>query len=513
MKMIAILDFGSQFCHLILKQLRILNYKAKIYPHDVSAAMLQEEGVKGIIFSGGPRSIFEEHAPYPDPRIYELKVPILGICYGSNLVAARYGGEVKRAGKAEYGVETVRILEREHPLTKGLSEEEQVLMSHGDSIEHLPSSARLLGQTKKVVAMFSMDEQKMYGVQFHPEVHHTPHGKVILENFARICGLKKIEYMQDFLQEQISQIRKRVLPNEHVLMAVSGGIDSTVAALMIEKAVGERLHCVFVDNGLMRKNEVQEVRLVYEKMFTNFYLIDASTRFLQALKNLEDPQEKRKTIGKIFYEVFHDFTESLKQKGINLRYLGQGTIYPDRIESAAPSKTASHIKQHHNLVPLPEYLQLELIEPLKDLFKFEVRELGKKMGLSENFLTRHPFPGPGLAVRCLGKITKERLDALRESDAILLELIRKYGLYNDVWQAFAVLLPVKTVGVQGDERTYREVIALRIVESRDAMTATVPSIPWALLHEAARRIVDEVPLVNRVVLDITGKPPATIEWE
>lgn len=513
MNMIAIYDFGSQFCHLILKQLRFLRYPAKIYPHDVPVETLLKDQVKGIIFSGGPRSIFEEDAPHPDQRVYDLKLPILGICYGSNLVAAHFGGEVRRVGKAEYGIETVRIVDQNHPLTKGMASEEQVLMSHGDSIEQLPPTAKLLGMTRKVTAMFSLDERKAFGVQFHPEVHHTPNGKNILENFARLCGVEKIEYMQDFLEEQVKQIRKQVLPDEHVLMAVSGGIDSTVAALIIERAVGERLHCVFVDNGLMRKNEVQEVCSAYEQLFTNFYFIDASNNFLAALAGVTDPQEKRQIIGRTFYEVFYEFKETLRKKGINLRYLGQGTIYPDRIESAAPSKTASHIKQHHNLVPLPEYLQLELIEPLKDLFKFEVRELGKKLGLSDHFLTRHPFPGPGLAVRCLGVVTRERLEALREADAIFLDLIKKYDLYDKIWQAFAVLLPVKTVGVQGDERTYREVIALRVVESRDAMTATVPEIPWALLQEAARRIVDAIPQVNRVVLDITGKPPATIEWE
>ncbi len=513
MKMLAILDFGSQFCHLILKQLRFLRYPARIYPHDVSVEILLKDGVKGIIFSGGPRSIYEEDAPLPDQRIYELGVPILGICYGSNLVATHFGGDVKRVGKAEYGIEIMDVLKREHPLTRGLNDKEQVLMSHGDSIERLPPSAQLLGKTKKVVAIFSIDDKKVYGVQFHPEVHHSPHGKMILENFARICGLEKVKYMQNFLEEQVKRIKKQVLPDEHVLMAVSGGIDSTVAALIIERAIGDRLHCVFVDNGLMRKNEVQEVRSVYEKLFTNFYFVDTSRKFLDALTGITDPQEKRWVIGKTFYEVFHEFKESLRKKGINLKYLGQGTIYPDRIESAAPSKTASHIKQHHNLVPLPNYLQLELIEPLKDLFKFEVRELGRELGLDDHFLTRHPFPGPGLAVRCLGEITEERLEALRDADAIFMELVRSYGLHDKVWQAFAVLLPVKTVGVQGDERTYREVIALRVVESRDAMTATVPEIPWSLLQEAARRIVDEIPLVNRVVLDITGKPPATIEWE
>ncbi len=511
--MIVILDFGSQFCHLILKQLRYLQYSARIFPHDISVNELSSFNIDGIIFSGGPKSIFEEEAPHPDPRIYDLNVPILGICYGSNLIAEYYGGTVKRVGKAEYGIEMVDVLDRHHPLTEGLMEKEQVLMSHGDSIEALPPSAKILGRTKKVIAIFALDDRKAYGVQFHPEVHHTPNGKIILENFARICEAEKKKDMQDFITDQVWRIRNTVGPNEHVLMAVSGGIDSTVAAMIIEEAIGDRLHCVFVDNGLMRKNEVPQVRKNYEKFFTNFYVVDASEKFLSALRGVTDPQQKRRIIGKMFYEVFHEFKEKLSQQGINLRYLGQGTIYPDRIESAAPSKTASHIKQHHNLVPLPEYLKLELIEPLKDLFKFEVREIGRKLGLDDYFLQRHPFPGPGLAVRCLGEITRERLDALREADAIFEEIIRKYGIYEDAWQAFAVLLPVKTVGVQGDERTYREVIALRVVESKDAMTATVPSLPWQLLYEAARRIVDEIPLVNRVVLDVTSKPPATIEWE
>ncbi len=513
--MIAILDFGSQFCHLILKKLRYLKIPAKIFPFDVKAEVLQQHNVKGIIFSGGPRSIYEPNAPHPDPKIYALNLPILGICYGSNLVAAHFGGDVKRTGKAEYGIETLYVTNLNHPLMKGLQKEEQVLMSHGDNIEQLPPTAQLLGKTKKVIAAFAIDDKKAYGVQFHPEVHHTPHGALLLENFTKICNVEKTDLHEDFIEKQVTEIKNTVKEDEHVLVAVSGGVDSTVTALIIAKAVPNRLHAIFINNGLLRKNEAEEVNEMYKHLFpqSNYYYVDASEKFLSRLRDVTDPQKKRLIIGQTFNEVYGELVKELRSKGINLKYLGQGTIYPDRIESAAPSKQASKIKQHHNLVPLPKYLNLQLIEPLKDLFKFEVREIGKRLGLSEKFIKRHPFPGPGLAVRCLGQLTKERLDTLREADAILHELVLKYDLYDTVWQSFAVLLPVKTVGVQGDERTYREVIAIRIVESVDAMTATVPELPWEFLKECAQRIVDEVPGVNRVVLDITSKPPATIEWE
>ena len=508
--MIYIIDFGSQVCHLISKKLHELGYDNKIISPDNALEEIEKQKPRAIIFSGGPDSIYEKDALTIDPRIYELGIPILGICYGHQLMAHQLGGKVVRHAEREYGIYKMKVLERS-PLFEGLEDEEQVLMSHADSVAEVPPGFKVIGRTERCIAAMANDEKKLYGIQLQPEVIHTPKGVKILDNFARLAGTPKKEISQDIVDKLVKEIKERV--NAPILMAVSGGIDSTVAAELIELAVPDLLHCVFVDTGLLRKNEVEEIKKIYTSIFKNFHFVDASETFLSRLKGVTDPEQKRKIIGNTFIEVFEEKVKELEKTVGKFKFLGQGTIYPDRIESAASSKNSAKIKTHHNVGGLPERLNFELVEPLANMYKYEVRQLARKLDIPEQILKKHPFPGPGLAVRCLGEITKEKLEILREADAILEDELKKANLYDQFWQAFVVLLPVKTVGVMGDERTYEHACVIRIVSSVDGMTADVPNIDLKTLKKIAQKIVNEVKGINRVAYDITTKPPGTIEWE
>ncbi len=509
--MILVIDFGAQYCHLIARRIRQLGVRSEILHWAVPVEEIKKLQPEGIILSGGPRSVYEQGAPTIRREVLKMGVPVLGICYGHQLIAHLTGSRVVGSSK-EYGKETM-LCDNKSPLFKGLVRTEQVWMSHGDSVTELSEGFRNIGSTPECkIAAYENEEEKLYGVQFHPEVQHTPHGMAILDNFLNICRAER-SYTLKNLDSRLVDEAKGILGMEGVIMAVSGGVDSLVAATILKKATAN-LHLVFVDNGLLRKNEALYVQgMIKELGFENFHFADASELFLKRLKGIEEPEQKRKVIGKAFIDVFESKVRELKKKGISISFLGQGTIYPDRIESAQPSKTASVIKTHHNVGGLPEKIRLKLIEPLKDLYKDEVRELGKLLGIKGEFLDRHPFPGPGLAVRVLGEVTAEKLAMLREADAIFIEELRKSGYYNKTWQAFAAILPAKSVGVMGDERTYGYIIALRAVTSQDAMTADWARLPHDILERVASAIVRKVKGVNRVVYDITQKPPATIEYE
>ncbi len=508
-KMILVVDMGSQFAHLIARRIRALGVYAEIVLPTITAAELKSKKPEGIILSGGPRSVYEKDAFTIDKRILERGVPVLGICYGHQLIAHLLGGKVERASK-EYGKEMLDA--KESRLLKGLGRKEQVWASHGDSVISAPSGFDVTGSTAECsIAAFENNEKRVYGVQFHPEVQHTTNGTIVLRNFLEICGSKKDYSIKGLDKKLISEIKEEV-GNEAVMMGVSGGVDSLVASVLIRKAT-PNTYCVFVDHGLIRKGEAEEVAEIYRQMgFAHFSMIDASRLFLGRLKGVKDPEEKRKIIGRTFIGVFEKRVEELKKRH-NVRWLGQGTIYPDRIESAKASKQAAIIKTHHNVGGLPEKMKLKLIEPLKDLYKDEVRELGMMLGIKKELLDRHPFPGPGLAVRIVGEVTQERIDILKEADAIFIEELKKSGYYDRTWQAFAALLPVKAVGVMGDARAYGYIIALRAVTSQDAMTADWARLPEELLERISTRITKKVKGVTRVVYDITQKPPATIEYE
>ncbi|MHA1166457.1 MAG: glutamine-hydrolyzing GMP synthase [Candidatus Hodarchaeales archaeon] len=510
--MIAIVDFGSQFCHLIAKNIRKLGVYTEIVPSDVSPETLKGLKITGLVLSGGPSSILDESSPKPDPAIMDIDVPILGICYGHQLLASHSGGlVVKNSNDSHYGIMDI-LINNPVGILEGLRKNETVVLSHGDLVKSLPAGYEILSKSDSGVICFQNVEFKHYGIQFHPEVHHTHCGTKVLDNFLKISGTERKWKAAQMMQKSLSGLEKLDKP---VLMAYSGGIDSTVAAALVNKVKPGLLHCVMVDNGLLRKNEAKEVEIEFTSNFpeVDFRIIDASDMFLNRLKGVIDPEEKRKVIGHAFIEVFEQAIEEIENSAGKFEYLCQGTIYPDRIESSSPSKNASVIKTHHNVGGLPERMKLKLIEPLKDLYKNEVRELGKKIGLPEFFINRHPFPGPGLAVRCLGEVTKERLQILRECDEILTGCLIKEGVYSNLWQAFAVLTGAFTTGVQGDDRTYNECIALRLVDSVDAMTADIPDLPMKLLKAVAAQIVNQVKGVNRVVFDLSTKPPATIEWE
>jgi GMP synthase (glutamine-hydrolysing) len=465
----------------------------------------------GIIFSGGPASVHADGAPKPDPEVFELGVPILGICYGVQLFANMLGGKVERAGQREYGI--AHLDHDDHTgFLDGVDERTQVWMSHGDRVTILPPGFSVIGRTENSpYAAIADPARRMYGVQFHPEVVHTPQGVRILSNFVHtLCGCGAQWDMGSFVDNAISEIRARV-GGKKVLCGLSGGVDSSVAAVLIHKAIGDNLTCVFVNNGLLRKGEAELVQRVFRDNFhINLDYVDAEDRFLEALKRISDPERKRKIIGGLFIDVFE---EEAKRLG-HMDFLAQGTLYPDVIESVSatggPSVT---IKSHHNVGGLPEKMHLELLEPLRELFKDEVRALGRQLGLPEDVVGRHPFPGPGLGVRCIGEITRERLDTLRDADAIFIDEIKKAGLYGQIWQALVCLLPVRSVGVQGDERTYEEVCSLRAVTSEDAMTADWFRFPPEVLQRVSNRICNEVKHINRVLYDVTSKPPSTIEWE
>ncbi len=507
---VAVLDYGSQYTGLIVRRLREQRVHSRLYAGTVKAADLAKDKPAAVVLSGSPHSVYEEGAPKCDPGIFDLGVPVLGICYGAQLMAMTLGGEVGPSGVREYGRAVARVAAKA-PLVEGLPKKFDVLMSHGDRVIELPKGAvDILATEDCPHAGFYLPGRKFYGLQFHPEVHHTPLGGEILENFLyKVCGCKGDWLMSDFAATAIKDARDKV-GSAKAVMGISGGVDSTVTAVLLSEALGDKLTCVFVDTGLLRKGEFERVVSRYGNRF-NIIGVRAGERFLSALKGVTDPEGKRKTIGRVFIDVFQE--EAKRIPGV--QFLGQGTLYPDVIESAGGYGVggAAVIKSHHNVGGLPEKMGLKLIEPLRELFKDEVRELGVNLGIPEDELRRHPFPGPGLAVRILGEITPERVALLQEVDAIVLEEIHAAGWYRKLWQAFAVLLSQNTVGVMGDRRTYDSVVALRMVESEDGMTADWAEVPHEIIRRISRRITNEVSGVNRVVYDVTSKPPATIEWE
>ena len=508
---ILVLDFGSQYTQLIARRIRENKVYSKIVPYNIKPEEIEELKPKGLILSGGPQSVYDKNAPMPNAGIFKLDLPILGICYGMQLIAQHFGGKVKASTDREYGRAEL-FVDNNRDLFANLPSNLTCWMSHGDETVKLPNDFVGLAHTLSApVAAFANRRKKIFGVQFHPEVAHTQRGDQVLSNFLfGICNCLPRWTMDKFVNQSIKQIKEKV-GNKKVVLGLSGGVDSSVTAMIIHKAVGKRLHCIFVDNGLLRKNEAAKVERNFKGHFKmNLVVAKSEKRFLERLKGVEDPEEKRAIIGDEFVRVFMDKSKRVK----NVSFLAQGTLYPDVIESISPTGGPSvKIKSHHNVGGLPKDLKLELIEPFRELFKDEVRAIGKYLGLPDTILKRQPFPGPGLAVRILGAVTPERLEILREADDRVVDEIKKAGLYNEIWQAFAVLLPVKTVGVMGDQRTYENVIAVRAVHSTDGMTADWVQLPYDVLARISNRIINEVPGVNRVVYDISSKPPATIEWE
>ncbi|MDD8015099.1 MAG: glutamine-hydrolyzing GMP synthase [Acidobacteriota bacterium] len=510
MRKALILDYGSQYTQLIARKIRELGVYSEIHPYDTPLSRIKRERPAAIILSGGPQSVYEKGAPQAAKEIFGLGIPLLGICYGLQLMARLLGGEVVSAPKREYGFAALKIIDR-GGLLAGIRDGEQVWMSHGDRLEKLPPGFRISGRTANTrAAAVENPEAKLYGVQFHPEVLHTRQGKKILSNFLfRLAGLEAEWSIASFIERKIAEIRD-VVGGRKVICGLSGGVDSLVTSLMVHRAVGDNLQCVFVDNGLLRKGQYGELLTSFrDRLSLNVVGVDASARFLEKLRGVVSPELKRKAIGRQFIEIFEQ--EARRIGGAD--FLAQGTIYPDVIESNPVKGPSSPIKSHHNVGGLPKKLRFKLIEPLRELFKDEVRDLALEMGLDGDFVLQHPFPGPGLAVRIVGEVTREGLEILRNADDILLQEVRRAGLYRKLWQAFAVLLPVKSVGVMGDRRTYQKVVAVRLVESTDGMTANWFAASPALLARISTRIVNEVQGVNRVVYDITTKPPGTIEWE
>lgn len=507
---ILVLDFGSQYTQLIARRIREARVYSEIMPFNAPLARIKKFHPKGIILSGGPSSVYQAGAPLCSKKIFELNIPVLGICYGMQLMTHLFGGKVARAQKREYGKAEL-FIDNDSTILHGLGDNTVVWMSHGDKIDEMPEGFAAIGHTSNSpIAAMGDAGRKFYGLQFHPEVVHTPKGIYILHNFIySICGCSPTWTMKSFLDYSIENIRKTVR-RKMVICALSGGVDSTVVATLVSRAVGSQLTSVFVNNGLLRKGEAEKVLSVFSNILhLNLRFVDASDKFLKKLEGVTDPEIKRKIIGKEFIRVFE---QEAKKIGV-VEFLAQGTLYPDVIESTSFKGPSATIKTHHNVGGLPTKMEFRLIEPLRELFKDEVRVLGKELGIPNDILWRQPFPGPGLAVRILGEVTEERLAILREADAIVLEEIKREGLYREIWQSFAVLLPVKTVGVMGDERTYENVIALRAVTSMDGMTADWVRLPYDLLGRISNRIINEVKGVNRVVYDISSKPPSTIEWE
>lgn len=510
--MIVVLNFGSQFAHLIARRVRDLGVRAEILPGDAPVSEIQKLTPAGIILSGGPSSVLDAGAPLPDPKVFEFGVPVLGICYGHQAMAHLLGGEVVPGEAREFGKEVIKISSKKG-IFKGLSGKETVWFSHGDQAAKLPEGFVATASTPSCTyAGFANDARKFYGIQFHPEVTHTTHGTKILENFLFDIVRAKKDWKIAAVGERIIEDIKKEVGDAHVVVGISGGVDSLVAATLLHRAIGNQLHPVFVDTGLLRKNEVEQVGGYLRKHgFDGLHMVDASATFLGRLAGVTDPEEKRKIIGHTFIEVFEKtIAEELSKYPV--KYLAQGTIYPDRIESAATGKQASKIKSHHNLT-LPEKFGLTVLEPIKDLYKDEVRRVGISLGLPKELIWRHPFPGPGLAIRIVGEVTEERLSILREADAVYIDELKASGEYEKIWQAFAALLPLKVVGVMGDARTYEYVLALRAVDSVDGMSADWHKMPYELIEKISSAIVGKVRGVNRVLYDVTQKPPATIEYE
>ncbi|MDD5570532.1 MAG: glutamine-hydrolyzing GMP synthase [Bacteroidales bacterium] len=505
---IIILDFGSQYTQLIARRVRELNVYCEIHPFNDFPEI--DEVTKGIILSGSPYSVRDKNSPFIDVLNIRKNLPVLAVCYGAQLIAQNCGGEVLPSKIREYGRANLSTINKNNILFKNIPEGTQVWMSHGDTIKKIPENFEILAGTAEVeVAAFEMKNQNIFGVQFHPEVYHTTEGIKLLKNFVvDICKASQSWTPDSFAEATISLLKEK-LGNDKVVLGLSGGVDSTVTAVLLNKAIGKNLYCIFVDNGLLRKNEFRKVLDSYKKYDLNVVGVDASDIFLNELKGISNPEKKRKAIGKAFIDVFDKEAHKIK----DVKWLAQGTIYPDIIESKSVKGPSATIKSHHNVGGLPDYMKLKIVEPLNTLFKDEVRKVGKILGIDENFLKRHPFPGPGLAIRILGEITKEKLDILKEADDIFIEGLKKENLYDAVWQAATIFLPVQSVGVMGDERTYENAICLRAVTSTDGMTADWVHLPYEFLAKISSEIINKVKGVNRVVYDISSKPPATIEWE
>lgn len=506
---ILILDFGSQYTQLIARRVRELNIYCEIHPWNKAPEL--DDSIKGVILSGSPFSTRDESSPKPDLSKIKGTLPLLGVCFGAQYLANNFGGEVLPSTIREYGRANLSSVDETNILTKGMTVGSQVWMSHGDTIKKVPSNYKIIASTKDVeVAGFEIEGENTFGIQFHPEVYHSTEGSILLKNFlVNVCGCRQDWTPSVFVDETVANLQSEI-GEDSVILGLSGGVDSSVAAVLLHKAIGANLHCIFVDNGLLRKNEFNSVLESYKGMGLNVKGVNASHKFYAALKGLTDPEAKRKAIGKVFIDVFDEESKLVK----DAKWLGQGTIYPDVIESvSATGGPSATIKSHHNVGGLPDYMKLKVIEPLRLLFKDEVRRIGRSMDIDENILGRHPFPGPGLGIRILGDVTAEKVAILQEVDHIFISTLKEDGLYDDVWQAGAIFLPIQSVGVMGDERTYENAVALRAVSSTDGMTADWCHLPYEFLAKVSNKIINQVKGINRVTYDISSKPPATIEWE